>query len=130
MKKLYNSQFIRYSLFGGIATIVDWGLFYLFNYWLGIHYAFSVSVSYFCGTITNFTLNKYYNFKNNYKNIIKQYSLFLVIALIGLLITLGLMSFFIEILKLSAIISRIIATAIVLIYNYFGQKNITFKILK
>ena len=51
-----------------------------------LHLAVLVSsaISYCCGMLTNYTLNKIFNFKNKSKKIMHQFGLFLVVALIGL----------------------------------------------
>ena len=119
---------LLYMIFGGIATIIDWGSFALTHYSLGWHYSLSVLLSFSLGSITNFTLNKYLNFKNKSKRILLQSAIYLSIAMLVLIITLCFMAIFIDILNLPVMIARIITTAIVLFYNFLGHKYITFKL--
>ena len=129
--KIFASrQFLAYLLFGGIATIVDWGTYWLFLYSLGLHYSLAVTFSFMLGSLTNFSLNKYLNFKNRYKKLHNQFVLYLLIAIIGLLFTILLMWICIELLSIDEFLARVIATAITLIYNFLGHKFITFNLLK
>jgi len=125
-----SRTFILYILFGGLATIVDWGSFFLASYSLNINYILAVTISFSLGSITNFTLNKYLNFSNKYKKFHLQFILYLFIALIGLMITIGLMWLFISTFGFGKMSARIITTAITLIYNFVGHKYVTFNLLR
>ncbi|OGJ15883.1 hypothetical protein A3K73_01835 [Candidatus Pacearchaeota archaeon RBG_13_36_9] len=119
-----------YLVFGGFATIIDWGVYYLSLYSLGIHYSLSVTLSFIFGSITNFLLNKYLNFNNQYKKLHNQFILYLLIAIGGLIFTIVLMWFLIEVCLVDKFLARVIATAITLVYNFLGHKYITFNLLK
>jgi putative flippase GtrA len=119
-----------YVLFGGLATIVDWSVFALGIYSFGMHYALAVTISFSFGSITNFTLNKYLNFQNKYKKVHLQFLLYLVIALIGLALTILFMWLMIDGMAIGEFTARVITTAIVLIYNFLGHKFVTFRLLR
>jgi len=126
----FSKTFFLYIIFGGLATIVDWGSFAFCTYFLGFHYILGVTISFSFGSITNFTLNKYLNFQNKYKKIHLQFLLYLLVALLGLCITILLMWLMIDGFGIEKFIARIITTAIVLIYNFLGHKLITFNLLR
>lgn len=126
----FSKYFIFYIVFAGIATIIDWASFAFSTYSMNLHYILSVIISFTLGSITNFSLNKYFNFKNKYKKISIQFILFLLVAIIGLIITILLMYLFVDVLLINKLISRIITTGIVLFYSFLGHKFITFRILK
>jgi len=134
IKRLFNIFFSRsfflYLIFGGLATLIDWSSFALATYSAGLSYLISVIISFSLGSITNFYLNKRLNFKNEYKKWYYQFIVYLIIALLGLSITLVLMWLLVDNLFIEKMFARIITTAIVLIYNFLGHKYITFRILK
>lgn len=134
IRKLFNIFFSRtffmYVLFGGLATIVDWSIFALGIYSFGMHYTLAVTISFSFGSITNFILNKYLNFQNKYKKVHLQFLLYLVIALIGLALTLLFMWLMIDSMAIGELTARVITTAIVLIYNFLGHKFVTFRLLR
>src|SRR4030042_1809862 len=123
LTKIFVSRsFMLYLVFGGFATIIDWGVYYLALYSLGIHYSLSVTLSFIFGSITNFLLNKYLNFNNQYKKLHNQFILYLLIAIGGLIFTIVLMWFLIEVCLVDKFLARVIATAITLVYNFLGHK--------
>ena len=129
MKKLAAS-FLIYSIAGAIATIVDWGSFFILNSLLASNYIFAVCISFTLGSLANFSLNKHITFRNKYRNIIKQYLLHIFVSIISLGITVLIMSMLINKGQFAALNARILTTFIVLFLNYFMHKHITFGLLK
>ncbi|MDD5750468.1 MAG: GtrA family protein, partial [Candidatus Pacebacteria bacterium] len=58
------SLFWGYVFFAGVATLVDFGLLYFFTEVAGLHYLFSAALAYLAGIAPNYSLNKFFNFKN------------------------------------------------------------------
>jgi len=125
-KKLLKFEFIRYVLVGGLATIIDWMVFYILVILLGLYYQFSLVISFSLGATTNYAFNKIFTFKCKSRKIISQFSLFSVIAVISLLLSMFLMFFLVDIILLEKMLSRILTTVIMLIINYSMNKYITF----
>jgi len=125
----FSKTFLLYFIFGGMATIVDWGSFWILVYLLNTNYLFAVTLSFIFGSITNFSLNKTLNFRNKYRRWDIQFMLYLLVAITGLILTLALMWLLVEWLSIDKMTSRIIVSAIVLGYNFLGHKYFTFKIL-
>jgi len=121
--------FLTYLFFGGVATLIDWGTFSITLY-IGFHYLLSLTLSFSLGSITNFSLNKYFNFKNKYKNVPLQFLIYLIIAIGGLTISMLMMLFAVEILQAEKVPARIIITFLMLAYNYAGHTLITFSKFK
>jgi putative flippase GtrA len=122
--------FFGYLIIGGLATLVDIGFLKILTDFVGIWYIYSVIIAYVIGAVVHYTLNKYVNFKNKSKRIIIQFSLFLIISLIGLLINISLIYMLVEFIDIWYIYAKIIATAIAFVSNYFLNRNITFRLLK
>jgi len=121
--------FLTYLSFGGLATLIDWGTFSI-TLSMGWHYLLSLTLAFSLGSITNFTLNKYFTFKNKYKNIPLQFLVYLIIAIVGLVISMLLILFAVEILHTEKLSARMVITFIMLVYNYAGHALITFNKLK
>jgi len=126
-------EFLSYVLFAGIATIVDIGLLFLlteyafqFNY----DYLIAAILSYLCGMITNYSLNKYLTFKNTTKRIAPQFGVFAIVALIGLGLNELILWLFTEFTFLTYIYSKILSVGIVMIYSYIAHKKFTFNLFK
>lgn len=105
--------------------MTDWTIFYLISPLL--HYELALILSYTVGGIVNFTLNKIYTFRSRSRRIIKQYSIFYVISIIALFLSMGIMFILVDLAELPEMISRIITSGIIFIFNYLMHKSITFK---
>ncbi len=126
----FSRTFFLYIIFGGLATVVDWSSFWIAAYRFNVYYLLAVTISFSLGSITNFVLNKILNFKNKYERWMLQFMVYLLVALVGLGITLLLMWALVGGMLMNKMVARIIVTGIVLIYNFIGHKYITFRILK
>lgn len=123
----FSKEFALYFFFGGIATIVDWGFVYLLTSIFGIWYVFSVGGGYLGGLISAYTLHRKFTFKNQKKNIQKQFFIFWIITVVGLFLTWGIVIFSVEYLGLWYMYARIFATGVMLFINFFSHKFITFR---
>lgn len=119
--------FWKYCLGGGTALIVDVGLLYVFTEFFGIWYLFSATLSFVCSAVYNYTFQKAITFKNKNKNYLKQFLSFVVIALVGLAINNTLLYIEVERFKIWYVLAKIIAAAIVLVWNFLANKFFTFK---
>jgi len=122
--------FIKYVFFAGIATLVDLSILYILTNIFNIFYFYSAILSYICGGIVNFILNKKYAFKNKSKRILSQVSIFYGIAFIGLGINQLVLYLLVEIGHVWYIYAKFVSIFIVLIWNFTGHKHVTFRVLK
>lgn len=120
-------EFIRFLIIGGIATIIDWSIFYLLSIKLGIYYQIALTISFMFALLFNFTLSKLFTFRNKSKNHLKQYGVYFFVSLVSLLLSMSIMYMFVDILVIDKMVSKVITTGIMLFVNYFSHKNISFK---
>ncbi|MBQ7792275.1 MAG: GtrA family protein [Clostridia bacterium] len=116
-------QFFRYAFVGGIATIVDWSVqFFVTN--AGVHYLLVAIFAFLAGLICNFLLSKLFVFQAEKANMNLSFEFvsYAIIGIIGLGITMAIMYFITEKLAVSFMISKMIATAIVLVWNFLARK--------
>ena len=125
-RRLTDIQFMRYVVVGGIATVVDWGSFYLLAIVLDIYYQASLVLSFTLGVIANYTLNKLYTFRCRSRQIAGQFSVHVVISVVSLLMSMGLMFILVGELSINKMVSRIATTFIMLFVNFLMHKYITF----
>lgn len=116
-------QIFKFVIVGGIATIIDWVVYYvLYNY---IHldplianilsFAVSVTYNYIASVKWVFDVKKD-------KNKVRMLIEFLVFSIIGLILTEILLWIGINKLSMDAMITKIIATAIVMVFNFITRK--------
>ncbi|MCR4964682.1 MAG: GtrA family protein [Bacteroidales bacterium] len=127
MNKIYSKHrnFILYGLIGGICTVVDIAIFYLLQI-TEMHYLLDNIISYNIGIILSFFLNRHYNFKIKDKPKTRFLSFYLI-SLLGLGLCEVLLWIFTDGLHINSLLSKIIATIIVGVFQFICVQRITFK---
>lgn len=128
MKEFFNRHrhFAYYVAIGTVATAVDMAIFFLFTDIVGLHYLPSNVISVFFGILTSYELNARYNFKKtNYR--FKRFISFAVICLIGMGLGSLLLTAFYVWLDLPKFIAKIMSVMSAGVFQYFFNKNITFR---
>jgi putative flippase GtrA len=120
-------QLWRYSTVGTGSAIVDFGILYLLTDKFGLHYLASATISFVIAASINYYLNKTWTFKVP-GQLAKQVSIFLLIATTGVLLNNLILFLLVEFGGWWYIYAKIIATCIVTIGNFLGNKYFTFKI--
>lgn len=80
--------------------------------------------------ITNFILNKKFNFANRSKKVVRQFSVFALVALVGLGLNQLIIYSLVEFSGLWYMYAKVVSVMIVMIYSFVGHKKFTFKIFK
>lgn len=116
-------QFIRYVFVGGIATAIDWSTLYVLEH-CRVHYLISAAAAYLAGLTVNYILSKrvVFNAQVSKCGRVAEFSLYALIGLIGLGMTLGLMYVLTDVCGLYYMISKVIATLVVLMWNYLARR--------
>lgn len=118
--------FLGYIIFGGIAAVVDVGLLVIFTSLLGIWYFYSAIASYTIGMIVNYILNKYFNFQNKSRRIVLQFGIFASVAAVGLLLNQIILYVLVDLAGMWYLTAKFFALAVVMVWSFFGHKEITF----
>ena len=116
-------QFFRYIFVGGASFAADYVLLHIITE-LGVYYLISGAISFIAGLFVNYALSKLLVFskKTTGAEKAKEFSVFAVIAVFGLIITEALMWLFTEKLLWHYMISKAAAAVIVLFWNFFMKK--------
>lgn len=122
-------QFFRYLFVGGIATVVDWGVLFALTEFLELYHLISAIFAFAAGLGTNFLLSKLVVFSANEArtNPVMEFLGYALIGVIGLGITELIMYLFTDRLSLYYMLSKAIATALVLVWNYLARKLLLYK---
>ncbi len=127
MRRMFRIQFIRYCVSGSVATAVDFGLFLALTRLAGVYYVAANIVSFLCAVVVNYALNRKWTFKSTSKRVMRQFFSFGLIALGGVAINTTLLYVFVSRFQIWDIAAKALATVIVLFWNYFLNRHITFK---
>ncbi len=120
-------QFFRYIFVGGTAFVADFFVFFIFDHILKFELALSVAISFLTGIYVNYILSKWIVFKKEYSSKLYEITIFIIIGVIGLGLTELLMHLFTSNLNIHSLISKVIVSAIVLIWNFTARKIILYK---
>lgn len=122
-KKELFIQIIKFLIVGGIATLIDWAIYYVLYNYLSLEPLIANIISYSLSTIYNYLASVKYVFKvNKEKKKYHNFIIFIVFSLIGLLLSEGLIYLFINKLNINKMIAKIISTILVMIFNFITRK--------
>lgn len=119
-------QFFRYIFVGGFAFAVDAFILWLCEHWM--NYLIAAAIAFVAGLIANYILSTHFVFSQS-KDVPSKTLEFItygIIGIIGLLLTELLMYVFTDLCGLYFLASKIIAAAIVLIWNFAARKVILY----
>ena len=116
-------QIFKFIIVGGIATIIDYVIFFIMHELIGINTIIS--------NVTSFTISVIYNYIASVKWVFDvdqskdkktQFIIFIVFSVIGLFLNTGIVYLCTDIMKLYSLIGKVIATAIVMVFNFITRK--------
>jgi putative flippase GtrA len=120
-------QFVRNPLAGLAAFAVDYLLLYILTE-LGIHFLISAAIAFIIGTTVNYFLCKVIVFNAyipRFKNM-PEYTIFIIIGVIGLGLTELLMYLFTDVTGFHYLLSKIVSGTLVSLWNFFGRRFFLF----
>lgn len=120
-------QFFKFCVVGTMGAIIDIGGLWLLVEVGKWHYLWAAGFSFTAAVINNYFLNKYWTFNDLSPKNFKQFFSFVLVSVGGLLINLGVMYFFVEQIKFDYLLSKAIASLVVLSWNFLMNKYIIFK---
>ena len=114
---------MKFGVVGGIAFIIDYICLIISKEIFGLSVLLSAAIAFIISVIFNYILSIKWVFNVN-KEIDqkKNFIIFIVLSIIGLILTEIIMWFGTDIIKISYLIVKIFATAIVMIFNFITRK--------
>ena len=134
-----NNEFVKVILYlfvGGTAALVEWGLFYLFFYYLVAGLGLSVDTLTMVATALAFGLSTLYHYflgnvlvfdSGSKYDKSKELSLVFLVSIMGLVFNLVLMYVFVGLLAWQPMLAKVITSCIVVVWNYLSRKKWIFK---
>lgn len=114
-------QIFKFGIVGGLAFLIDYGILFLLTEFYGISSLISAAISFIVSVIFNYILSVKWVFDINKKQTKKDVVIFMILSTIGLGIN-ELIIYVGNIFGIYYMISKIGATAIVMIYNFITRK--------
>lgn len=120
-------QFFKFCVVGTIGTAIDFGLLYVLVEFGHVFYLLAATISFIAAVINNYLLNKVWTFQDKNRNFFKQFVQFLLVSLVGLGLNLLILYLLVDKAHLWYIFAKVLATGVVLIWNFIANKFWTFK---
>ena len=135
MKKLME-QILKFGIVGFFCFLIDYGITVVFTNVFGVHYLISKFLGFVVSAIVNYILSIKFVFTNKKEmDRKKEFSVFIILSAFGLLINEIVMFVCMDLIfpasallqkyitrELMVSISSIVATGIVMIYNFISRK--------
>lgn len=123
MKKLL-AQFMKFGVVGIIAFVIDYGLMVLLTEVFGVNYLVSATISFTVSVVFNYVASMRYVFRHKEgMSRRREFVIFVVLSVIGLGINNGLMWLGTGLLGISYLITKLVATAVVMLWNFVTRKK-------
>lgn len=120
-------QLFRYLFVGGFAFLVDYGLLVLLTEAFGLHYLISATISFIAGLVVNYLISTRWIFLNSkIENKWAEFAIYSIIGIIGLILNNLLLYIFTDLAHIFYMISKLLTTALVMIWNFVARKIILF----
>lgn len=116
-------QLIQYGFVGGIAALVEWTSYFLFDTMLHWHYMLATVLAFLIATFVNWVVGRCTMFRNAAKagtgnEILRIY----FVSGVGLLLNLFLMYVFVTLAGIPGVPAKIAATGLAFIWNFISRK--------
>lgn len=117
------AQIFKFGIVGGIAFVIDFLLLFLFKELLSLPVLLSNTLSFIISTIYNYIASTKWVFDTRKdKNNRQKFIIFVIFSVIGLLINNIVMWILTGVINLYYLLSKIVATAFVMIFNFITRK--------
>lgn len=131
IKKTLRSKefkdFFLYFIVGGLATIVEWAVFWILTNNSNIHYLWATSLAFVFSTFANWAFGRLLVFKLSNGSLWREISSIYLASLVGLVLNLVIMLILVQAFTIDEMPSKVAATALVFIYNYLIRKLVIYK---
>lgn len=119
-------QLIRYTIVGGLAFVVDFGLLFVLTEYAGLHYILSATCSFIAGLLVNYYISTAWVFESSIKSKQIEFTLFALIGVVGLGLNDLLIWIFTEKFQIYYMLSKLITAVLVYLWNFLGRKYLVF----
>lgn len=116
-------QIFKFGIVGGIAFLIDYIVLFCCKEFIGLSVLLSAAIAFTVSVIYNYIASVKWVFDvNKEKSAKKNFVIFIILSIMGLIITEIIMWIGSDIMKINYLIVKIIATAIVMVFNFITRK--------
>lgn len=122
MTKQLFVQIIKFGIVGVIATLIDFGVLALLKEVLHLNVLVASAISFSVSVVVNYVLSMLFVFKSEQSSKVKEFAVFVVLSVGGLLINQGIMWLGTECMSAYYLWVKVFATVFVPVYNFITRK--------
>ena len=115
-------QLFRFGIVGFTAFLIDAGLLFILTEFCHIHYLISSIISFVVSLVYNYILSIFWVFDVQKKQTYKEVLLFIILSIIGLGLNQLIMYLGVDLLHIYYMFCKVLATIVVMIYNFITRK--------
>lgn len=120
-------KFLKFGVVGGSGVVVDFGITWLLKEKMRLNAYVANSTGFICAVISNFVLNRIWTFQNHDPHVALQFGKFSAVAVVGLALNNGIIYLLTERFKSNFYFAKLVATGIVMLWNFWANITFTFK---
>jgi putative flippase GtrA len=120
-------KFVKFGVVGFSGVFVDFGITYIFKEILGVQKYVSNAIGFMVAASSNYYLNRIWTFQSTNPNVAVEYTEFIIISFIGLIINTTILWLLVNKLRMNFYVSKIFAIGVVTLWNFGANVLITFR---
>ncbi len=126
LEKAFILKFLKFCAVGVSGTAIDFGLTWLCKEIFKIPKFIANAIGFVVAATNNYILNRIWTWGSTNEQIGIEYTKFFVVSLIGLGLNTLILYIFNEKFKMNFYVSKVIATGVVMLWNFFANNYFTF----
>jgi putative flippase GtrA len=124
--KHHQDAFLLFCMISGLATAINYIVFFYIYEFTGAHYLLASATGYFVAIVLSFFLHKKFTFKSRSRAFAREASTFIFIYVGFFLAGLALLEVLVR-LGMTPLFANIISVLATTLLTYFGCKNVAFR---
>ena len=123
MSKLLG-QLMKFGVVGIVATVIDFVVLTILTETFGVHYLTSAAIGFIIATLFNYVASMRYVFNSRFgpHEKRKELIIFILLSVVGLGLNQFFMWLFVEFFSIFYIFSKVLATVLVMAWNFVSRK--------
>lgn len=115
-------QFMKFSVVGGVNTVVDFGVYLILTRLLDVPYVLAGALSFTVASTNSYIWNRRWTFRDRETQVVTQYVKFFVVSAVGLGLNAGILFFLVHTWGVHDIIAKAVAIGVVVAWNFSVNK--------
>lgn len=116
-------EIVRFCIVGGLSFLLDTGLLFAFTEYFGVYYLYSAAAAFAIAVVVNYWLCVRFVFRSYKARSGKQMVFFVGSSVVGLVLNQVCMWLFVEVLSMYYLWAKVLATALVTVWNYVMKRK-------